>query len=740
MRVLPLLLLVVSAVFRTSSLNAAEDVVIENAAFRLVVGADARARSLVVKETGEECLAPGVRMPIATLLQDRAYDNEYKLMMPAKPWRHQANSLVREGDVLKIGFEDEFDVAVVRLDVKPDYVAFRLARIDYRFEDFGDKRKTEVDELTILQLPLARRAHVGRTLNCTWDARAAVGLLAGDVATRVDAFDREDGALTFTAGTEERVNLDAASAVLVATPTPRFLDAVDRVECDLSLPRGVQSRRRADCACSYYYMLDFSPVTVDRHLALARKMGFRAVMTCLSPITASEGTYPYRATFPHGDADLAEAGRKVRAAGLHFGLHMYPCKASTNDDYLSSGTPDPRFATVCELRFAEPAAADATTLVMEGNARLLRTERNRGLLLADGELILYSGIEQAKPGRPFRLTGCARGHLNSPARAHARLALARHLDVDDWVRFVRFDQETSIQDEVARRIGHFWKTGGFDFCYWDGAEDVPKPFWHYVPRAQLAVYERLEPRPIFSETALKSHFGWHMMSRGNAFDVFAPERLRAAMKKYVLRTARQDADDFTRVNFGWLGMRLPKKVSPQVKKGLTRDIQFIRDPTVDKGIGMQPDHFEYVASKALAWDCPLSLQMSVAAMAHPRLDDNAAVLRAWEDAKLGGLFTAEERERLKDPDREYFFWPFSEPGARPEFVEWHALTSDADRPLRAFSYERGGRSGLVVWNVFEPGLPDLTLPGAERRVCGERAFFESLEPRESLEQKFRQSR
>lgn len=719
-------------------LSECTDVIVENEVFRFVIGADARAKSLVVKSTGEECLASGVRMPIASLVQDRAYDNEYKLMMPAKPWRHAANRVARAGDLLKIGFEDEFNVALVRLDVRSDYVGFKLERMAYDFEDFGDKRMTEVDELTILQLPLRARTHMGRTLNCLWDDRTAVALLAGNVATRVDAERTGDEAWTLTAGSEERVDLSAAHAVLVATAQPSFLDAVDHVERDLGLPRGVASRRRSDYACSYYFITDFSSATVDRHLDLAHQMGFGAVMADLDTLTCSVGSYAYRPTALRNDAELVEIGRKVRAAGFHFGLHIYPSKVSTNDPLLCSRTPDPRFATICELFFAEPVDAMATTLVMTGNPHLLRTEKNRGLLWADGELILYSGLEPSAPGRPFKLTGCHRGHLGSPTRPHARLALARHLDVDDWVRFVRLDQESTIQDEVAERLAHFWKVGGFDFCYWDGAEDVPKPFWHYVPRAQLTVYTHLEPRPVFSETALKSHFGWHMMSRGNAFDVFPPERLRAAFKKYVLRTARQDADDFSCVNFGWLRMRLPTKTPPVFKERTGMTGQFRRDLTVDKGIGMQPDMFEFVESKALAWNCPISLQMSIKEMAHPRLADNVAVIRAWENARRAGAFTPAERELLKDPDREFFLWPFGNEGERPEFVEWKCLTAAEERPWRAFSYERAGRSGLVVWNVFEPGQPDLQLPGASARTVDGRLFLESAEPRTELERRFRE--
>ena len=63
---------------------AAPDVVLENPRMRLVLSGDGYAKSLTLKPSGEECLSEA-RTPFATLTQYRPYDNEYKLMLPAKP-------------------------------------------------------------------------------------------------------------------------------------------------------------------------------------------------------------------------------------------------------------------------------------------------------------------------------------------------------------------------------------------------------------------------------------------------------------------------------------------------------------------------------------------------------------------------------------------------------------------------------------------------------------------------------
>ena len=79
------------------------DVVIENARFRLVAGADARVKSLVLKATGEECVPADEGIPLFSVTQDRPFNNEIKLIHSHKRTTYQANALRREGDRLVVG-------------------------------------------------------------------------------------------------------------------------------------------------------------------------------------------------------------------------------------------------------------------------------------------------------------------------------------------------------------------------------------------------------------------------------------------------------------------------------------------------------------------------------------------------------------------------------------------------------------------------------------------------------------
>ena len=669
------------------------DVVIENAGGGRVIGADGAARSLIHKSTGEECLAAEVRTPICAITQYRPYDNENFLIYPAKPRVFPACRVERRGDRLYVGFEDTYDIAVIRLDIEDDYIGFSLERVDYRIEAYGVKRQTEIDEFALLRLPLRPRAHFGEWLNVVWDDRVAVNLLGTHPGTRIDAFPTAE-ATTLYAGLDAQVGLFGPGAALVVSSREGLLPAIGQIERDYDLPRGVESRRDGSYRCSYYSLRGVTPENIDAHIEYARRGGFRTMMVYYVDFARSCGHYGWREEYPGGMEDLRYVTDRIRAAGMIPGLHFHYSKVGVNDPYINGGHPDTRMNSVCELVLAEPAGAADTVLVVEGNTQGLRREEGRRLLHLGDELISYADCT-TRP--PYMLTGCRRGLHNSQPAAHAAGSRARLLDVDDWPLFVRIDQNTGIQREIAGRLGRIYAEAGFRFVYFDGAEDVPMPYWYNVSRSQSVVYDVLRPAPLFAEGALKSHFGWHILSRGNAFDIFPPEYIRPAMKKYTLRCAARNAEDFTAVDFGWVNYLAPG--------GAT--------------IGMQPDMYEYIYCKALAWDAPVSLVGNLEELRrHPRTEDNLRVMERWERAKLADAFTPEQKERLKDPDREFFL--FEDSQGRFELYPCRQLTPNDESGVRAFLFRRGTKSCILYWHTSGEDQLRLTLPASRPTLTDDR--------------------
>lgn len=72
-----------------------DDIVVENARFRLVIGADATAKSLVAKGSGEELLDMRDPTPFFSVTQERPFNNEIKLAHPNTRTTYPANSVRR---------------------------------------------------------------------------------------------------------------------------------------------------------------------------------------------------------------------------------------------------------------------------------------------------------------------------------------------------------------------------------------------------------------------------------------------------------------------------------------------------------------------------------------------------------------------------------------------------------------------------------------------------------------------
>jgi hypothetical protein len=309
---------------------------------------------------------------------------------------------------------------------------------------------------------------------------------------------------------------------------------------------------------------------------------------------------------------------------------------------------------------------------------------NRKVLKIGGELVSYKGYTTTPP---YKFYGCVRGIDKTKPAAQPEGYMFGLLDVSEFgATSVYIDQYSDLQDEVADAIAYLWDAG-FEFFYFDGSEGVNPPFWFHVANAQWRVFSKLKPEPIFAEGAAKTHFSWHMLTGGNAFDVFRPEKLKEETIKHPFREAPRMQDNFTRLNFGWLGYWLPG----------------------EKTIGTQPDQLEFVTSKAAAWDCPVAIHVNPAILEkHPRTADNFEVFRRWEEVRAKKWLTEEQKKMLRDPKQEFTL--LLNEKNEFELVPCDQITDVANgsRDVIAFTFKRGKDLYAYYWHIS--GDKKLELP------------------------------
>jgi hypothetical protein len=651
------------------------EIVLENREFRLILSGKGISRSLVHKRSGQECLEPDAEIPFCTITQYRPYDGEVQLAFPCKAKVFRPAEVRREGDLLLVDFELVDHRLEIRVKETDSYIGFTLEKarskgIPNHWVQW-EKRPSPLDEVCFMQLPVRDRENFGEWLNAMWDNEVAVNLLATDPYPMIDGLERRKHHI-FHATALRDVKLEGLGAALIVTDTNRLLDRVAKVEEDFDLPRGVQSRRLPEYPYSYYWVSHITPENVDEHIEYARQGGFQTFMIYYTAFAQAPGHYEFRKEFPRGMADLQGIVRKIRQAGMIPGLHHHYNKTFGKDPYVSP-VPDPRLNLRKIFTLSEDLDATSSRITVEENPEWSDLESADKYLKIGDELIEYGSFTT---DRPYAFTGCQRGIFETTPANHRRGLKFGLLGEVAGVVGV-YDQRTSIQEEVADRLGKLYQEAGFEFAYFDGAEDVPPPYWFTVSRAQWLVWKAMEPKPLFSEGACKSHFSWHILSRGNAFDIFVPELIKEATKAYAGEEAPRIAKDFTGLNFGWVGYW---------------------DPS-DKTIGTQPDMLEYVTSRAAAWDSPISFRGELPQFKrHPRTSDNLEVLRRWEEVRVKRWLQPQDKERLKNWDQEHIL--LIDEAGQFELQECEQIKAAAggDAQLRASLFERRGSPWVVYWH------------------------------------------
>ena len=661
---------------------------IENRHFVLTVNKNAVCESMILKANGRELLDPNAEMPIFSLTEKRPYNNEIKLMYPNKRTTFQAKSVSLENGILIVHFDLVTFGARVEVDVEDEYVIFRLGEFIITDKDFcvgpTTKRKLNmdippVDEFRLVSLPVKRMENFGEWLNVTWDGSAAVAVIGTMPETRINHEKRGRDVLCMTADAVRGIKLVGCSCALIVTEGKEsMLDAIDQMEIAFDLPRGVQSRRSGmlNHATFWTYHADLS--NIDKIIGLAKTAGAKGILfyyTCFTARTAGYGycgNYDYNDLYPNGDEDLKKVLKKVTDAGLIPGIHFLQTHIGIESRYVTP-VADHRLHLTRNFTLAKPLGTEDDVIYVEQTTADAPMQEDCRVLQFGGELIHY---ESYTTEWPYAFLGCKRGHFKTNVTEHPIGQIGGTLDVSEFgATSVYIDQNSSLQDEIAEKLAHFYNLG-FQYCYMDGSEGVNAPMDYHVSNAQYRVIKKFDHPTLYCEGAAKTHFGWHWMSGGNAFDIFPCETFKDLILEFPFTEAKQMKADFTRVNFGWWKYYLET----------------------------EPDIYEFGTSRAASWDCPITILLDLPEVeANPRTKDNLEVVRRWEEYRP--LLTEEQKMMLRSREQEhtlikldggYVLVPYDRVKGTPENVT-------------AYTFEYEGKAYATLWHKTGEGKLSLSL-------------------------------
>ncbi len=656
-------------------------IVIENRHFTLTVGKNALAESLILKKNGRDLLDKSAPIPVFSLMENRPFNNEIKLMYPNKRTVFGAKSVELVDGRIKVYFDLVTFGAWIDVEIEDEYVIFRLGDFIITSEDFevapgcGVKLNMDVppvQEFRLLSLSVKRMKNFGQWLNVTWDDDAAVAVIGTSTTTRIDYEKRDNGALTLTADAIRGIKLVGCSCALICTEGGEsMLDALDVFEEKLDLPRGVKSRRDPSNKTSilrvpghyvhknesFDYVLDIAKMCGIKKLLFYKEYFFKT-----SPRGYGYcGDYEYNDSFPNGSADVKAFLDKIKAEGITPGLHFLQTHIGIKSRYVTP-VADHRLNLTRHFTLAKPLSETDTTVYVEEPTNDAPMQVDCRVLQFGGELIHYESYTEEPP---YAFLGCKRGHFDTIVTEHPLGQIGGTLDVSEFgATSVYVGQNSSLQDEVSAKIAELYNCG-FEFCYMDGSEGTPPPHDYHVSNAQYRTIKLFDNPPKFCEGAAKTHFGWHWMSGGNAFDVFQTATFKKHLTEFPFYEARRMKEDFTRVDFGWW--------------------YFFED--------IEPDIYEFGASHAASYDCPITLICPATweITENKRAKDNLEVIRRWEEYR--SQLTEEQRILLRDPVKEYTLLKV---GDSLEMVYYERLS--APDGITAYGFEHNGKYHVALWH------------------------------------------
>lgn len=469
------------------------------------------------------------------------------------------------------------------------------------------------------------------------------------------------------------------------------LETIGRIEVAEGLPHpmidGVWAKVSPERGRSYL-IAGFSEANVDEVLAHVKRANLMSLYH--GDAFKSWGHFePSPKFFPSGMAGLKACVAKARALGIRLGAHTLSNFIQPNDPYITP-VPDPRLARTGESPLTAPIDAETPTIPVASPEYFTNRLGNELQTVMIGqELVRYRSVST---NAPWQLLDCQRGAYGTKASAHAAGASAGKL-MDHAYKV--FFPNLEMQREIARNLARVFNESGLSHMDFDGHEGCLAPGEGTYGNELFAkeFFDHLDHTVINGTSPPLSHFYWHINSYCNWGEPWYGG-FRDSMQEYRLNNQAFCERNFVPKMLGWY-LLTPTTALSDMEWMLARAAGF------DAGFALATS--------------PDSLRKNLATV---RIMD---AIREWESARRRGVFSAAQREQLRNPKLEFHLeaidgggwdlFPFHasseftheqrilQPG-EPTGAAWEVSNPDAAQPMQ-FKVRVVGTAGRVSNPTFE---------------------------------------
>lgn len=464
--------------------------------------------------------------------------------------------------------------------------------------------------------------------------------------------------------TGKDAELEGTKIALFGCNVKKVLDTISNIEICEHLPHPVidgEWGKTAYAARQSYFITEFSEENVAKAIEAAKKAGMKYIYHA-GPFE-NWGHFDLRPDhFPDRDESLKRCVEAAGREGIYVGVHTLTNFTTLNDPFVTP-VPDDGLQKVGTAKLAAPVDECAEEIYIDDPKAFRETLYQYSAIIGN-EIVEYEAVSETAP---WKLTGCMRGVNGTQAASHETGENIGRL----WDHpYNVFFPDINLQSKFTSRIVElFNKCGlrqisfdGLEGCYATGHED------YAVNKFVKDCYDGWK-MDVINDASLLTHFLWHIHTRMNWGEPWG-----AAMREGQLEGRLGNQRYFER-NF------FPKMLGWFLIRSAEENLE-----------ATTLDDIEWMLSKAAGFDSGFALTIWMDVLErNGNIDLLLNTIHSWEQARMSGAFTEEQKLRLSEAGSE---WHLEEAGE----CKWKLYPVEVSKTLTCNPVElQPGQPGGADW-------------------------------------------
>lgn len=633
---------------------------LESKTFSLRLNETGRLTELLDKNSGKNLLMSGESISFLTV--ESGGEN------------HMISKWKRSGNVLIFRF-DGIDADIkVKVENKKEYLTFEII----------DLNSTErIDKVIWGPYQVIPSEKIGQSIGIAYDDEVAIGFMGlnlksrggfeklhrgrfGNAAQRIEGgaslsgFVRDRSYLRVVDNWEQKLGqavpvndsdaeIAGAKFAMYCTAADQLIGLMEKIVLQEKLPHiknGDTWNKISKYSTSSKFIMSYNVKNIDDCIALAKKAGISCVYH--GGIFKTWGTFELHPRyFPNGYQSVRECSEKAEQQGINLGAHTLTNFITTNDPLVS---PKPHSGLVkAGITQLKQGISDADTEIIlldesmraayhEPNLHKVNPRWRKHTVVRIGDEIIEYTVATAEG--QLILKDCNRGAFGTEAVAHEKGAEVARLMSHGYKVFF---PDIQLQDEMAKNLAKFFNEAQLKRISFDGIEGgLACGHGSYgSDRFVKVFYDHLNNPNIVANSSDVTHWGWHYFSNESWGEPWTSSNFREAHLDHRIKVQKGLKEDLLPTKMGQFSIN---------KRTTKKDIEWVMGLCAGYDAGVDfyiSPNFEAINEEAAAI---------------------LAEIKRWETARMNDLFTAEQKEKLRDP---YTFYALEEAenGVRLVFIE-----------------------------------------------------------------------